>query len=382
LKIKTNEWRKEGRSVIDINLKGVPASFSDFKVSFAKAIYDAKLPVTGEEMNDLLRIHKEKLLSQLKKSVKELGTSAAKEVRPQNTFRAVWGLIQSYMGIPSLPINMLNKLGKVATHLAEWAKGTRAPEKVDDIIFLFQLLELHATKNPENPPVVIWREIQNIEEIRNAPYENWSQELYQRLFLHFEPRKEGTSLVPVIFESSDLLWSNAQNNYARESFSPYLLKNFTYDAAKSLLTLREKINEFEDPVFTVAEFEKVWNYSHGHQGTVYFLHNMLREGRELDEALVEMKTQDFARLRGIIHEGSRSSLTDFQQIVNERKHYLLRLQKANYSLPIEDINSSPVLLHFVQKNILFTDGKIACPQNMPIQHSIDDYLKLFVHDKL
>jgi len=376
LQIKTNEWRNQGRAVIDIDLKGIPATFGEFKVSFAKAIKDSNLQVSEKEINELMATQNEKLLSRLKTSVKEVGTAAFQEVRPRNLFRNVWNFVLSSMRIPTLSLNMISKLSNMATHLGEWAKGSLAPDKVEDIILLFQLLELHAQRNPEKPPVVIWREIQNIAEIRNSPYENWSQELYNRLFLHFEPRKQGTSLVPVIFESSDLLWSHAQNNYSIESFRPYLLQPFTWDTAKSWLVNRI-INGFDESVFTEAEFKMVWEYSGGHQGTIYIIHNMIREGTTLAQALAELRTQYFARLRGIINEGSSSS-EDFKKRVEEREQYLLQLQKDNYSLTVKDINTIPALLHLTHRNILFTDGKIVCPQNMPVQLSIDEYLRLFV----
>lgn len=136
-------------------------------------------------------------------------------------------------------------------------------------------MEIHAKNSGEKYPIIIWHEIQNLGELRDAPTDQWPQELYRQLFLHFKPRKQGTSRVPVIFESSDLLWAHAQTTVSQESFRPYLLNSFEQEVAKKLLvdtTLTDA--GFKEPVFTEDEFKTIWEYSGGHQGTIYTLHNM------------------------------------------------------------------------------------------------------------
>jgi len=275
-------------------------------------------------------------------------------------------------GIFGIPIY---NFGQLAGKVMHWTKGTSAPQTVEDFIVLFRLLEIHANNSVEKPPIIIWREIQNLAELREVPTNQWPEDLYHRLFLHFEPRKQGTSRVPVIFESSDLLWARAQTTVSRESFRPYLLDPFTQDTAEKLL-VSTTLDGFKEPIFTPDEFKTVWEYSGGHQGTIYILHNMLREGQTLSAALEDLKRQDYARLAGSINEVSPLESANKHEIIQARKDLLFQLHESKYALFIENINESPAALHLTTKNILFTDGKIVQPQNRPVELAIREYLQL------
>jgi len=270
--------------------------------------------------------------------------------------------------------NPFSDSGSLTSRVMDWIKGSSAPKTVEDFTLLFSQLEIHA-KNTDKPPIILWRDIQNIDEIRNAPTDQWSQHLKDLLFIHFEPRKQRTSFLPVIFESSDFLWSRSQMNFSLESFNPYLLKPLSQHVAQSWL-VDGILDGFKEPIFTMDEFKIVWEYSGGHQGTIYILHTMLREGRTMNDALEELQKQYFARLINVINERS----SDKDDLEN-RKKSLLDLCYADYSLSVENLMVVPALLHLVRSNILFTDGDTVSPQNRPTQLSIERYIRKHVDNE-
>jgi hypothetical protein len=356
LNLKAAEWRKQGHPVIDIDLKDV-RSIPSFKERIMKAVRLSKLHV-----NEATHL-------QINTSTKTTDDITTKQNRG----------VQGVQIISRCVICGLSVLRRYMMRIfSTWVRRFDMfiqPDKIDNMMYYFERLEVYAKKS-EKTPIVIWRDIQNIAEIRKSGVENIAQEFIHRLFLHYEQRNQGNFLVPVICESSEL-WNPLQNDFSTEVFRPYLIQPFlTREKAKSWL-VDSTIDGFQEPIFSEAEFEIIWEYSGGHLETLYLIHNMLREGQTLEAVLDDLKRQYFARLSSAINEGSG---VDKDKMVSERKHFLRKLQISNYSLTVEDTRI-PVLQYLVGKKILFTDGKIVYPQNRPLQLSIDEYLKLFILNK-
>jgi len=162
-----------------------------------------------------------------------------------------------------------------------------------------------------------------------------------------------------------LLWAGAQIFVSKESFRPYLLKPLEHAKAKTLL-VDKILDGFNQPVFTPEEFEIVWEYSGGHQGTIYTLHNMICEGQTVAAAIEEQKRQDFNRLARTLEDEESTTKTECEK-------WLVALHNSKYSLYLNELKD-PAVLHLLKSNILFTDGKVVQPQSRPVEHVIREYL--------
>lgn len=100
----------------------------------------------------------------------------------------------------------------------------------------------------------------------------------------------------------------------------------------------------------------------------------LREGQTLADALKDHKRQDFAWLAGSINELCSTDKPD--EIIQDHKNLLLELHKSKYLLYIQNIEQNLAASHLVNKNILFTDGKMIQPQYRAVEHAIREYLQL------
>ena len=78
--------------------------------------------------------------------------------------------------------------------------------------------------------------------------------VFKELLDQFQSRKQGTSLIPFILETSDFLWARSRNLIQnRESFQAYHLNFFQRAELERLLT--KPLNGYSDePVFTKVFF--------------------------------------------------------------------------------------------------------------------------------
>jgi len=225
-------------------------------------------------------------------------------------------------------------------------------------------------------PIVIIREIQKLDHLIED--QELGKETFRRLFEHFQPRKQGTSKVPVIIETSDFLWSRVQQmSESRESFKPYRVQHFNKEEIKDILVFC-KDSRIQEQIFTEEEFNKVWEHTGGHQGTLYTLHDSLIAGETLDGIIEAQKRDFFGWLRGVIVDIETDNKDKKIKILNERKDFLLILKQNNYELKSEEPENNSIMLYFLNKNVLFYDGKIVTPQNKPIINAIEDYIHTFV----
>jgi len=75
------------------------------------------------------------------------------------------------------PLFPVYNFGQLTRSLVRWTAGESVPETVEDFIALFHLLEIHANNSGQKPLIIIWREIQNLAELRNAPTTDWPRDL-------------------------------------------------------------------------------------------------------------------------------------------------------------------------------------------------------------
>jgi hypothetical protein len=201
-------------------------------------------------------------------------------------------------------------------------------------------------------------------------------ETMDRLFRFYQPRKQGRSKVPVIIETSDFLWSRVQQmSESRESFKPYRVPHFKKEELYNILVLA-KDPLVPEQIFTEEEFEKVWEHTGGHHGSLYTLHDALTAGQSFNSIIEEQKSAFYSSTRGTIVGNIKKE--EFDAVLQERKQFLKKLQQNNYVLVVEETLKDDIITYFLTKNILFYDGKVVSPQNKPIQDAIEEYLKLHV----
>jgi len=359
LQLKIDEWKSEKHPVLDVELKGMPIQFSEFQIRFSKAFRDANLKIPNDQIvaiaENQLRRNKDNAEGNLKSAFFSVGTLVS-FVRIMLTGKA------------ALPLVLAWRTAQYASILLQWVQGKTSPDAPMDFVAVLELLELYA-QSSEKPPIVVIREIQNISELRSTIGGEIGQDIYERLFVHFEPRKQRTSRVPVIFESSDLLWTRQMHQHGTsvESFDTYLLKPFDEATAKDWLVERT-LKGFQEPVFTEEEFSSVWEWTQGHQGSIYKLHAKLKSSGNLQDTIKELRDSYNSRFSSIVAAGA-----NLDQL-KDRHNFLQRLRDSKYSLVVESLELNTPARHFVESNVLFTNGSFVSPQSAPWQHAIEYYL--------
>jgi hypothetical protein len=160
---------------------------------------------------------------------------------------------------------------------------------------------------------------------------------------------------------------------SRESFQPYLVEQFKKEEIKDIL-VNCKDERIKEQIFTEEEFEKIWEHTGGHQGTLYTLHDRLVDGETLDGIIIAQKRDFFGWLRGVIVDVDKNK----EEIIKKRKDFLLKLQENNFQIEVENPKDDSTIYYFLMKNVLFYDGKYIFPQNKPIQNAIEEYIVTFI----
>jgi len=113
-----------------------------------------------------------------------------------------------------------------------------------------------------------------------------------------------------------------------------LLNNLKKEEIKDIL-VNCKDERVKEQIFTEEEFEKVWEHTGGHQGTLYTLHDSLVDGETLDGIIEAQKRDFFGWLRGVIVEVDKNKKDEEDKIIKERENFLIKLQENNYQLQIK-----------------------------------------------
>jgi len=251
--------------------------------------------------------------------------------------------------------------------------------KEADFVSIFELLEEIAQLPPKRtlwnkiwrepgkpllPPIVIIREIQRLDNLQDDPA--LGRKVFGALFEYFEPCKQGQSHVPVIIETSDFLWSRMkQIMSSQESFKAKQMGSWCKEEAEEWLVKRTLEGQ-PAPVFTQDEFDKIWDFSGGHAGTIYLIHSGLIAGTSLEQTIDEIRLEVDGSVRNIVRDGNVPA------VIAKRKDFLRKLCSAGYKLETPDEPSGE--MYFLQSNVLFSDGVSVCPRNKIFEGSIDRYL--------
>jgi len=202
--------------VIDLNLKELPIDEEELPKRLKGAWILERKSSSGV---DAAREGFVDLLRKLQSGVKRVVTPVAEKVSLLDVDKFVPTDVDT-----TSPLEM-GELFAVAAVAADVAAnvtadtvGLKRPTNETVRAFL-QVLEDSAKKElPERkPPVLVIREVQRL--VGGAPA------IFKELFINFEPRKEGQSIMPVIIESSKFLASNTLSFLvtSRESFRLYLV---------------------------------------------------------------------------------------------------------------------------------------------------------------
>lgn len=199
------------------------------------------------------------------------------------TFAAVWRsvpalLISLYKSSDQMPSARTIKpvidtgvaAGPWLRSLAAYFKAIMRKPKTVDFVAVFEVLEKIAQlqRNPSlweriglkyvaeaKPPIVIIREIQRLDNMKQD--EALGRQVFDRLFEYFEPRKQGQSRVPIIFETSDCLWGRLnQIISSHETYLALQMGPWQKGEAKDWLVRRILEGQLA-PIFSEEEFNKV-----------------------------------------------------------------------------------------------------------------------------
>ena len=333
LQLKAAEWEKRGHPVIEVDLKGRQGSFVggfDGTLSaFAKLLREATISAFKRHKRNIPDELMQKILldQQEREAIaanKALGVASKSSVHAiKRASGAISRFIATYFtGIPvakagdmGATLAVAGSVGSFFTAVKD-SVSTKLVPKEADFVSVFQLLEELASlqittrtiwdkllRRPGEsllPPIVIIREIQRLDHVSDDP--DLGRRVFAKLFEYFEPRKQGKSRVPNIMETSDFLWSRLKQLLSsQESFKAKQMRDWDKAEAEEWL-VRRTLEGQPGPVFTQAEFDKVWYISHllhlsiyftyqvwdfcgGHAGTIYFIHSYLTDGTPLDNVI-------------------------------------------------------------------------------------------------
>lgn len=204
---------------------------------------------------------------------------------------------------------------------------------------------------PENQPILIIREFVNFEEQSRLD-----------LFRSLEGLKQGKFEFPVILETSDFLWIRDQSVIkSSQSFQPHFMKEMTYEKGKE-----ETVEGYK--LWTLEEFDKVYEALGGHTGSYQLLWSVMKgRGYNLDESIKFVKMMSYSHLYFCVN------VLDDQESVES---FLCILKLNDYELMMKE--RPKVVSNLMKENILFMDmdGTIY-PQTRPLKQAIETYITKF-----
>jgi len=390
LQMKAEEWEKKGHPVIVVDLKGFDGNLQTFALMLQEATTSALERHHRELPEELIRKALEKQQSRWKAATSKVLDSTTRGLAKKvaRLWRPLAQLISDYFHEKVPAAKTVENVITPAVAVGPWLVAMndfitarlRTP-KVADFVTIFELLEeiarlqqdpsfldtlLRKPKRELKPPIVIIREIQRLDDLNDDP--ELGRRVFERLFQYFEPRKQRESRVPVILESSDFLWSRMKELLSsKESFRPLVMPPLERADAEEWL-VKQTLDGQTAPVFTEDEFEKVWNVTGGHAGSIYSLHSYLIDGNTLDKAIISICLENDGIVRDLIWKGDVQKRKD-------RITFLFKLRENGYKFkPSLGLDQDPEALYFTQRNILFFDGKIATSQNVGYQQAIERFL--------
>jgi hypothetical protein len=299
INIKCEQWRREGRPIVRVDLKGFVGTTETFLTSFYGQVLNAlslndvdyHLPeatvtllmrlndVPGSKDEDFLEIyrHNQSESQEDQQKVRVLNDLATQLFCHFSDYYSKVGLFTTKSPVRPMQASQFSNTSGVASVsqaaaqpttrtlrdlLPNWRVGNQMFQVLSSarvLPGLMIMLEMMAELAPSRTPVVILTEIQNLarDEIGTEGHK-----MFETLFKSFEIRKQGGSRVPVIAEMSEFLFSELQSSIqtAGESFEPFMLS----------LCAKENIKKALVPSFISQEqFENLWQTVGGHQGSIY-----------------------------------------------------------------------------------------------------------------
>lgn len=365
---KINEWRREGRLVIDIDLKGIPVSADDL---FNRLVED--YTKWGLSTNMALAVKQEK------RNLFDMGIATTNAIA---SFAGNDNVLAFFSAPKQQEISDVAKFVQATT---QFISDTFIKAEKEGIIqdkfssFVSKLEEFALTS--EKPPLVIIREVQKLVDDSSAPQD--AKKLFSTLFTSFEQYKQRTKSVGIIIESSEYLWSDLRRfvRSSPESFLEYQVQPWQKTAAYSELVEVHK-------VFSKPEFEQVWKAVGGHAGQVHELYDILCLGFTLKETI---SVKNLETLNMIISIINGADGRDFEEelvtvdsnanlaldiVSKKRLEFLAELQKSKYVL---DVNKFPqyrlTIDYLFKSNILWVDNGKVKPIHKAVQTAIAKLLK-------
>ncbi|KAL6068093.1 hypothetical protein QOT17_008341 [Balamuthia mandrillaris] len=261
-------WRKQGRVVIDIDLKDLVGGYDHFVHYFRTKVRQSLsgLDLTPAELQTCYvcsaHLHDKATIPHLKKTP---------------NFLSRWLSDYQLEGAASF-VDAANAqwLRDLDTYL-QFIFATTDVTLGVDFQGLIEFLELLTVQRPHIGPLVILRELQYLNHIGG-------EALLSDVLHTLESKKQGRSLVGVIIETSEYTWVEATNLLrSRESFRPYLVSYMDHET-----TRKELVDILK--VFSLEDFELIWDATKGHAGSLDFIFEYVDAGMPLDQAIHTVRT--------------------------------------------------------------------------------------------
>jgi hypothetical protein len=336
-------WQKQGRVVIDVDLKDLVGGYDRFIHYFWHRVLHALwgLNLTPDELRTCY------VCSPHCRNKHQTTTATATTTAPN--FLSRW--LSDYNLAHDTSFENLN------TYLQFIFTNTTEDRALGvDFQGLIEFLELLVVQRPQTGPVVILREIQHLNHIGGDA-------LLSNILRTLESKKQGRSLVGVIIETPDFSWVDATTLLrSRESFRPYLVSHMERET-----TRQELVDVLQ--AFSPVEFDEVWDATKGHAGSLNMVFEDVRGGIPLPQAIETARTFTFEML----HAGLQKAPAALRC-----KEELERLRQQGWELGEEGPLANPALRFLIEHYILFVFQRTTVvPQHEMMRWAIDTFLTSF-----
>lgn len=376
---KAKDWKKEGYTIIDINLKGITTDQKEFIDIFEDEIYKV-LKEKGFDLQLIENLFKSSYFS-IEKRFRN--TEVKKYLKKTCLFSNIFTL--GYK-LPFYDYDRISDGLNVLFQLMDAIKDRdikgitiilNSIENLDKIQSLqnhgfFQRLWIQ-WKNisiQEIKPILIIRDIENLKYFKSC-----GNDALKYFFDFYQQRKEQGFKVPVITEVSEFLWDRLKKIHINESFDFYRVLPFTKEEMYDILVLAKHPN-VKEQIFNEDDFQFVWSQTQGNKGILISLYDNKNNEESITVSMVNQNQKFYLFLKGVIYDQSNGNDESENRI-----KLLKKLRENDYHLCVDDPQNDKILFYFINHNILFLKNQIIIPHSKPMENAINMYLSFYHLEK-
>ena len=347
--LKIDKWRSEDYLVLDIYLKDRTVSTEEvLKLLFVKYCqeigkkgdYSSVEKILEEGINSFFDDKYKKISSMMEKINAALKTLPSSDHVGDEKVRVALNSIDFMTTVTGIIVDEFNE---------QETRDSKVRYKFSSFL---NNLEKEASKGKKIILIIC-----EAQKLVDKSLDQDAQRIFHNLFQCFEEYKYGNRKVSVIIESSELI------NYV--SSSPQSYRRCRVDSWSKEVGYQEAVVRHN--VFTKEEYEVVWDVVGGHAGQMYALHEFLRDGRTLSDAIQSLNIETAKLLTSIVEgrqgvDSVAAQKSDDISIIN-RRDFLTQLTMSNFKIARNEVTpeQQDVLKYLCTKNVLWIDGNSVIP---------------------